>query len=141
MECVEVVIGAGGNSRIVIRPLLRGDEHWIESDVTVRAGAFRGEFRASLRPEEFVAFRADLERLHRELQGLGRFDSMEGWVAIEIRGDGRGHFEGSCQLRDRAGDGNLLKCEIEFDQTDIPAMLKQLADIRTAFPPATGVAG
>jgi hypothetical protein len=39
------------------------------------------------------------------------------------------------------GDGNLLECDVEFDQTDIPAMLQQLADIEVAFPAATGFAG
>jgi hypothetical protein len=141
LERVEVVIGSGSTARVVITPLVRGDEHWVECDVAIQAGAFRGTFRASLRPEEFAAFRGDLERLHRDLRGPGRFDSMERQVAIEIRGDGRGHFKGSCRLRDRAGDGNLLECEVEFDQTDIPAMLQQLADVGAAFPPAAGIAG
>lgn len=140
MERVEVVIGSGSAARVVIRPFARGDEHWVECDVAVRAGAFRGTFRASLRPEEFAAFRNDVLRLHRDLRGLGRFDSMERQLAIEIRGDERGHFKGSCRLRDRVVDGNLLECELELDPTDIPPMLEQLADIEAAFPPAAGMA-
>src|SRR4051794_41144909 len=107
MEPPEVVVASAGVSRIVVRPLVRHessttwDQNWIECAVTVAAGAFRGEYTASLRAEEFTGFRRDLERLHRELRGVGRFDSMEGWIALEVNGDGRGHFSGTCHLRDR----------------------------------------
>jgi hypothetical protein len=48
--------------------------------------------------------------------------------------DGNWHFKGPCRLRDRAGDGNVLLFDIEFDQTDIPAMLDQMRKIESDFP-------
>ena len=101
----------------------------MECEVAVRAGAFRGDFRASLRPEEFAAFRGDLERLHRDLRGLGRFDSMERQVAIQIRGDGRGHFAGSCRLLDRAGDGNCSNANLSSTRQ---TFLQRFNNLRTS---------
>ena len=142
MEFIEISIGATTGTRIILKPLVRShadavdywDGNWIDSTVVVVAGDFRGEYGACLRAEEFISFRRDLERLHEELRGQGRFHSMEEWVSIDLAGDGRGHFSGICCLRDRAGDGNRLECQVEFDQSDIPAMLDDLRKIETAFP-------
>ncbi|MDX2051867.1 MAG: hypothetical protein SFV15_05700 [Polyangiaceae bacterium] len=110
------------------------DGNWIDCTVVVAAGGFRGEYVACLRAEEFVSFRRDLERLYAELRGQGQFRSMEEWVTLDFAGDGRGTFRGTCRLRDRAGDGNLLEFGIEFDQTDVPAMVRDLKEIEEAFP-------
>ena len=59
---------------------------------------------------------------------------MEEWVTIDLTGDGLGHFSGRCRLRDQAGDGNLLECFVEFDQSDVPAMVEDLRKIEAAFP-------
>src|SRR5437773_3097120 len=106
MEGVGVVIGSTAGERITLKPLVRAhadatdywDGNWIECAVAVTAGAFRGEYLASLRAEEFVSFRRDLERLYQELRGRGQFRSMEEWVTIDLSGDGRGHFIGVCRL-------------------------------------------
>ena len=140
MERAGVVVGTSA-ARIKVTPLMRShagatdywDGNWIDCLVTATAGGFRAEYAASLRAEELVGFESDLERLHRELQGRGGFKSMEEWLTIEVIGDGRGHFRGPCRLRDRAGDGNTLLFDIEFDQTDIPAMLEQLRKITSDF--------
>ena len=114
------------------------DGGWIDAEVSVAAGAFRGEYVACLRAEEFVRFRQDLERLYRELRGSGSFHSTEGWVTVEVTGDGQGHFAGRCRASDAAGDGNVLEGELAFDQTDLPAMIEALRAIERAFPSQTG---
>ena len=142
MDDTTVVVGVGSGARITLRPRARShqgakdywDGNWIDCTVLVRAGAFRGEYVACLRSEEFAGFRADLERLYRDLRGKGGFHSMEEWVDIELEGDGLGHFTGLCRLKDRAGDGKLLECQLTFDQTDVPEMIGQLRWIDQAFP-------
>jgi hypothetical protein len=140
-ECV-VVVGSSGGMRLTLEPTVRAhagasdywDGNWLNCRVAVAAGGFRGEYGASLRAEEFVAFRRDLETLYDALHGQGGFHSMEEWVDLNVTGDGRGHFRGTCRLRDEAGIGNLLECQVEFDQSDIPAMLKGLRRIERKFP-------
>ena len=137
-----LVVGSGRGAQISLRPMIRTqggatdywDGNWIDCAIAVHAGGFRGEYVACLRTNEFATFQADLERLYRELAGSGGFHSMEEWVDIQLTGDGRGHFAGLCRLKDRAGDGNVLECEVEFDQTDVPAMLEQLRRIADQFP-------
>jgi hypothetical protein len=149
MEELALLVGSSSGAHIILLPRVRShqgatdywDGNWVDCTVAVRAGGFRGEYVACLRTEEFASFRADLERLHRELRGLGRFRSMEEWLDIEVSGDGRGHFKGLCRLKDRAGDGNLLECKVEFDQTDVPGMLEQLRSIEAAFPAIGSPAG
>ena len=85
MEGVGVVIGSTAGERITLKPLVRAhadatdywDGNWIECAVAVTAGGFRGEYLASLRAEEFVSIRGDLERLYQELRGRGQFRSMK----------------------------------------------------------------
>jgi hypothetical protein len=134
---------------VEVKPLTRShpgasdywDGNWIDCLIAAHAGGFRAEYTACLRAEELVGFRRDLERLHRELEGRGGFKSMEDWLTIEVVGDGRGHFKGPCRLRDRAGVGNVLLFEVEFDQTEIPTMLEQMLRIETDFPVIGGRAG
>jgi hypothetical protein len=140
-ECV-VVVRSGSGMQLTLEPTSRShagaadfwDGNWLNCRVTVTAGGFRGEYVASLRSNEFVAFRRDLEKLYEVLHGQGGFHSMEEWVELQVIGDGRGHFRGTCRLRDEAGIGNLLECALEFDQSDIPEMLKGLRRIERKFP-------
>lgn len=143
-----VAVGKSG-ARVEVTPLVRShlgatddwDGDWIDCHVEAVAGGFRADYGACLRAEELAGFRRDLERLYRELAGRGGFKSMEDWLTLEVVGDGRVHFKGSCCLRDRAGDGSTLIFEIEFDQTDIPAMLEQMRKIESDFPVVGSAAG
>lgn len=138
----KVLVGSRATAQLELTPLARShagatdywDGNWLDTRVAVRAGAFRGEFVATLRTEEFAAFASDLRTASHELRGAVAFRSLEEWVVLEVHGDGRGHFTGVCRVRDRAGDGNLLECEIQFDQTEIPMMLGQLAAVAETFP-------
>jgi hypothetical protein len=100
----------------------------------VSIGAFTGTYTACLRTDEFEAFRVGLEPLYNTLNGKTSFSSMEAWIDIQISGDGLGHFEAECTLRDAPGNGNTLKCEFRFDQTELTGMLKSLRSIQEAFP-------
>ena len=110
------------------------DGNWVESAIELRAGGFQGRFSASLRAEDFTELRRQLAELHTHLEGEAKFSSMEGWLTIILRGDGLGHFEALCEAIDEPGVGNRLHFRLEFDQTEIPRMLKELEDIGRAFP-------
>ena len=110
------------------------DGNWVYADVAVVAGAFRGSYEPLLRTDEFARFRDDLQVLHDNLKGAATFETMEHWLAINIEGDGRGHFTAKCEARDQPGMGNLLTFELAFDQTDLPVLLGDLDELTRAFP-------
>ena len=110
------------------------DGNWVRAKIDLRAGGFRGSFGASLRAEELRAFRDAVAGLRSDLEGTARFETMEGQLAIELRGDGRGHFTAECEARDDAGAGNRLLFSLELDQTEIPGILEGLEEIVRAHP-------
>jgi hypothetical protein len=110
------------------------DGNWIYSNVAIVVGSFRGSYEAMLRTGEFVQFRDDLKVLHDKLKGAATFQTMEHWLAIQVEGDGRGHFTAKCEARDQPGMGNRLLFDLAFDQTELPALLRDLDELTRAFP-------
>lgn len=139
---LQLTVGPPGGDHLIVRPLRRSypdcrdrwDGNWITSAIELRAGGFRGNVEASLRAEDFGAFREQLGRLHETLEGEAAFDTMEEWLAIQIVGDGRGHLDVTCRVTDAPGTGNHLSFTLAFDQTWLPAMLRDLDAITDAFP-------
>jgi hypothetical protein len=130
------------NARVIVSPSRREfpdvadywDGNWVYATVTIEAGGFRGEFEAQLCTEEFVRFRDQLRPLHDNLVGHAKFDTMEEWLSIDIAGDGEGHFHADCVAVDTPGTGNRLTFGLDFDQTDLPEILRGLDAITEAFP-------
>lgn len=110
------------------------DRNWIKSKVIVKAGAFSGQFECDLMTTDFEKFKQDLSQLYEKLDGRASFDTREGQVTIKIKGDGIGHLNADCSLMDKAGIGNTLEFEINFDQTIIPEMVRQLENITRTYP-------
>jgi len=130
------------NAHVTVAPSRRecpnatdySDANWIIATITIAAGAFRGDYEAQLRAEEFVRFRDELRPLHEKLAGRAKFDTMEEWLSIEVEGDGKGHFHADCVAVDLPGTGNRLAFGIDFDQTDLPEILGGLDAMIEAFP-------
>jgi hypothetical protein len=135
-------IGSSNRAHVNVSPTRREnpeaadywDGNWVFATVTIAAGAFRGSFDAQLRTDEFRRFRDQLRPLYEKLTGRAIFDPMEPWLRIEVEGDGKGHFHASCKADDQPGVGNKLSFGIDFDQTELPDILKGLDAICEAFP-------
>ena len=59
---------------------------------------------------------------------------MEHWLTLSILGDGIGHFSVDCAACDQPGTGNTLRFKLAFDQTELPAMLRDLDELLRLFP-------
>ncbi len=120
------------------QPVLSGnydDRNWLEVDVTVRAGAWSGCYRADLRREDFVPFRQAIQKLYDSLSGAANFDTLEEWIEVRLRGNGRGVITVEGEAWDRPKDGNHLEFHLrDIDQTFLPAMLAQLDAIIKQYP-------
>ena len=134
-------IGTSGTAHVIVSPripervVVQGawDDEWIDAVVTIGAGAFRGEFHAHLLPGDFVRFRDQLRPLNESLVGSATFDTLEGWIQIAISADGKGQFHAACVADDEPGVGNRLTFGIDFDQTELPAILGGLDEICDAI--------
>ena len=59
---------------------------------------------------------------------------MEEQLSIRIIGNSLGHFTARCEALDQVGIGNRLIFSLEFDQTEIPEMLKGLDVVAREYP-------
>jgi len=135
-------VGLSNREHVIVRPSRREDPeaedsdegNWVYATIEIAAGAFQGTFEAMLQAEEFVQFRDELRPLNDRLSGKATFDTMEGWLRIEVQGDSKGHFHAACEAIDQPGLGNRLTFKIDFDQTELPAIVKGLDAICEAVP-------
>jgi putative component of toxin-antitoxin plasmid stabilization module len=138
-----LMLGTPGGDHVSIRASHRlypdradtWDGNWIACRIDVEVGAFRGGVDASLRAEDFVSFRDALHRIQVMRQGEASFETMEEWLVARVVGDGRGHYEAVCELRDAPGAGNRLYFQLGFDEEPtMSALLSALDQIAKAFP-------
>ncbi len=146
LEALSFRVGLTNREHVIVRPTRReypdaqdfDDGNWVYATVEIAAGAFRGSYEAMLRTEEFVRFRDELQPLYERLSGRAVFETMEGWLRIEIDGDGKGHFHATCEAVDQPGVGNRLAFKICFDQTELPAIVRGLDGVCAALPVVGG---
>jgi hypothetical protein len=139
---VEITICCDGGGLLKIALLGRShpgaddywDGNWVRAAVDVQTGGFRGSVAGDLRAEELAQFLNQLAPLQETLLGTAEFETMEGWLSIRVAGDGRGHMEFRCVVRDQPGIGNTLDCILACDQTFTQATVVQLAAAVQAFP-------
>jgi hypothetical protein len=138
----EIVIGDVNAQHVVLRPLSRThpglfdalDGNWIDCEVQVAAGGFRGGFRADLRSEEFETFLAEVEMLNSALEGTATFSTMEGQIAMTLTGNGKGGIRVAGDAIDSPETGNRLTFDFELDQTYLPEICRSLEHLLAAFP-------
>jgi hypothetical protein len=138
----EVLVGDPNSQHVLLRPLSRSlpglfepsDGNWIDCEVHIVAGSFRGGFRADLRSEEFEMLLEQLEALDDTLEGTASFSPIEGQIAFSLSGDGKGHIRVSGEAIDEAGTGNRLQFGFDIDQTYVPAIRQSLIHLLAAFP-------
>ena len=135
-------VGSSNRERVIVRPSRReypeaedcDEGNWVYATLEIAAGAFRGTFEGCSRAEEFARFRDELRPLYERLSGKATFDTMEGGLRIDVQGDGKGHSHAACEAIDQPGMGNRLTFKIDFDQTELPAIVQGLDAVCEAVP-------
>ena len=138
----DILIGNTDRQYVLIRPLCRKhpglfdyrDGNWIDCELEIAAGAFRGRFQADLRSEEFHAFLEDTEGLSRALEGAASFNTVDGCIAITLTGDGNGQVRVSGEAVDAADAGNRLLFDFGIDENCLPDIRQSLEYLLAAFP-------
>jgi hypothetical protein len=99
-------------------------DRWIAAVVVVVAGAFRARAEAGLLASELRRFRAALAALPADPRGRAALDTDDGWLAVRLFGDGFGHFDARCELRDPDSVLHRLEFTIGLNARDLPALLR-----------------
>ncbi|TMF72551.1 MAG: hypothetical protein E6I18_16900 [Chloroflexi bacterium] len=110
------------------------DGNWLQTRVSVRAGAFRGAFDASLRVEEFIRMWNGVRVCMTALDGTFVFETMEEQLSIVAKGNGIGRFTAECVAQDAAGVGNELTFEFSFDQIQLAPLATELEKLIKTYP-------
>lgn len=111
------------------------DGNWLRASVSVRAGAFAGQYTASLRANEFEWFRNELRALDPSNPSVAHLRSMEGWIYIEVAVNHLGHLALKGHALDQPGRGNCLEFELPpQDQTFLKPLITQLDRVLSEYP-------
>ncbi|WP_306210183.1 WapI family immunity protein [Actinoplanes sp. RD1] len=138
-----VVIGAAEAGTVTISALGRvhgsasdfWDGNWLHTPVDIAVGGFTGDIPASLRAEEFRAFREELERVYADLTGTATLKSMEDWLHLTVAVEARGLITVTGRAIDAHGSGNQLHFRIRgLDQSYLPPVISALIALEEAFP-------
>ena len=110
------------------------DGNWLVSPIDLVVGGFTGRAAAGLRSEELLRLREGLEMLYESLEGEATLESMEDWLHLTCRGDGRGHVEVLGTLVDQPGVGNKLTFSLQTDQSFLPELIASLRKVESSYP-------
>lgn len=110
------------------------DRNWVRTRVTVKGGAFSGQFTADFMTTDFELFKRDIINLDKNFKGTAKLEPLEGQLVLNIVGDGLGHFEVNCKATDQPGFGGTLSFTLGFDQTELARLTNELNEITKAFP-------
>lgn len=104
------------------------DDNWLNVEICVQAGGFRGRAAATFFTDELTAFLSELRALYETM--IGSAEQLN----LRLVGDGKGHIELRGVVADQAGFGNRLHFTLEFDQSQLRASIRELENVTTAFP-------
>ncbi len=110
------------------------DDNWLNVEIRVRVGGFRGNASATILTRELTNFLAQLRPLHATLLGTAEFTTMEGQLGLRLAGNGKGHIDLSGEVADQSGIGNRLHFALKFDQTLLGSSICELERVTKEYP-------
>src|SRR5438552_18544296 len=97
-------IGNSERERVEVEILSPPDnEGWINVQVRLSAGEFRGEFGLMIEALDVFCFRKELKRLYRDLRGTAEFRTIENQLGLKVEVDKLGHVTVKGDAEDNIG--------------------------------------
>jgi hypothetical protein len=112
----------------------RWDGGWLNSNIDLSLGCFKGSFNANLRVDEFERFLKDLRNLDKTLKGKAAYQSIEEWLIIDIENaDSLGNFNVRVTAKDSLGGHNKITGLVVIDQTFFRSIIKAIEAMLANF--------
>ena len=112
----------------------RHDRNWLRSEVRVQTGSYSATESISILTWDLTSFLKQLEKLHDKLKGAATFDTLEGQIKLELKGDGRGQISLVGQISNPHPHASTLTFQFGFDQTFLAESIAQLRRVVVQFP-------
>jgi len=119
----QIVIGKIDMDHVSIS-VLDNSAEWTNGTVRVSVGPWNGSCRVSFYAGELHQFASEIEELYKTLSGIAQLS--EPYFEIRLKGDGRGHVLVEGKARHEFSANTCLAFQFEIDQTELPAILKEL---------------
>lgn len=136
-----VVFGRLASEHLAIRVLHRlyhasdyWDGNWVSAEIGLRTRASAVRYQAALRADELERLRDELRPVRETLRGRATFRSMEGWLTIDVEGDGLGHADVTYVAAPGHASQTVLTSSLRLDRAGLSAVIERLDDVLAAFP-------
>jgi hypothetical protein len=109
------------------------DGNWLAVVVSVQCGGFKGSISCNLTTYEFVEFLKQTSGLLGGQKKSAEYNSLEDRIHLELREEGRGHYELLGMLR---GDDltTKLNFKLTLDQTQLRRTASEIASLLVVYP-------
>jgi hypothetical protein len=134
---MQVHIGSEADNHVAIRvlgkPESRDAWEFVNAEIDVQAGFWRGTYRASLQATDFPPFRQQLQAIYDWKGNSAAFTTIEGWLTLNLTADRLGHVHLDGTATDYPGTGNTLTFHLDLDQSYLPQIIAELESIEQAL--------
>lgn len=134
---MQVCIGDDAGNHVIIRVLTAPDasEEWgfLNAEIDIQAGFWRGVYQASLQAGDFPPFRKQLQAMYEWRDDKATFTTMEGWLEMNLTLNHLGHVHLEGTAIDCLGTGNTLAFHLALDQSYLPRIIDELQSIERSL--------
>jgi hypothetical protein len=114
-------------------PANEGGAVWLDSTVTVQAGAFLGSFKASVTTDDLMSLREQLRQALTSLSGTVSFQNTGGGLSLSIKLDGSGRTSITGVAQPNRLRGGVLNFRVDTDHFALIRALRELEDTLREF--------
>ncbi len=130
-------ITVGGESGSIVlsiadpKPRTDRSEGWLACDIAVHIDGWKGRYAGQFHEWDFVAFAEGLRGLSSTLSGEARLSSLDGYLDVNLSGDGLGRISVVGEAWQQPRHGTHLEFAFELDQSDLRGIEATLATLIT----------
>lgn len=121
-----LLVGVADGDHLRLRTTHAGAPGWVEVEAQARAGGFSARLEGALAPEDLAAFRGAVAALGASPKARAALVAPDGFFSLRLLGDGFGHFDARCELRDLSAIGSRLELTVAVNERDLPALVAGL---------------